>query len=95
MSASMSSTTGGGIKKFKMSNVVTVSGSGKATASLKSAGQWKTVSSTAIKAVGSGDSQAAEGMPKIPLNRIKLNSGMTPRTAAQAAPLTGQQKTSI
>ena len=50
----MSST--GGIKKFKMSNVVTVSGTGKAIASNTiKAGQWKTVSSTAVKAVVSGE----------------------------------------
>jgi len=80
----------GGFKKFKMSSVVTVS---KATAS---ATQWKTVSSTAIKPVGhdARDSGRQEdpnsSMPKIPLNRIKLNSGMTPRSSVQAAPLSGQ-----
>lgn len=75
--------TGSGLKKFKMSNVVTISGSGKASAS-----QWKTVSSTAVKPAGAAET--AGGVPKIPLNRIKLNSGMTPRTSAQAAPLSGQ-----
>lgn len=77
--------TGSGLKKFKMSNVVTISGSGKASAS-----QWKTVSSTAVKPAGAELSSTAGGVPKIPLNRIKLNSGMTPRTSAQAAPLSGQ-----
>jgi len=94
----MSDANSSSVKKFKMRSVVTVTNTGTKTSSLKQpvkvdASQWKTVASTAIKPTAAAGESAA--MPRIPLNRVKLNKGMTPRTSVQAAPLSGQQRSSI